>query len=127
MDDDRGGWKAADTALWREHIHAATMVGRVAAARQAVALGYGIVADDGPSGRLRSWAVAGIPDEVLEVHSKRAAEITAETQRRGFDSLNRPGFDGGSFGWFLPGRMVRPRTSQVHGATRFDCVALRAA
>ena len=31
MKDERGGWKAADTALWREHLHAATMVGRLAA------------------------------------------------------------------------------------------------
>src|SRR5580658_3365298 len=29
MGDERGGWKAADTTLWREHLHAATMVGRV--------------------------------------------------------------------------------------------------
>ena len=44
MDDDKGGWKAADTALWREHLHAATMVGRMASAR-------------GPS----SWATASSP------------------------------------------------------------------
>jgi hypothetical protein len=51
MRDQRGGWKAADTALWREHLHAATMAGRVAAARVAVDLGYAIDADTGPSGR----------------------------------------------------------------------------
>ncbi len=83
MDDDKGGWKAADTSLWREHLHAATMVGRLAAAREADRLGYGIVADDGPSGRLGQWAIAGVPSEAMEVHSKRTAEITAETQRRG--------------------------------------------
>jgi conjugative relaxase-like TrwC/TraI family protein len=83
MLDDRGGWKAADTALWREHLHAATMVGRVAAARVAVELGYAIEADPGPSGRLRHWRIAGVPDEVMAVHSKRAAEIDAECQRRG--------------------------------------------
>ena len=82
----RGGWKAADTALWREHLHAATMVGRVAAARVAVELGYAIEADAGPSGRLRHWRIAGVPDEVIEVHSKRAAEIDAECQRRGENS-----------------------------------------
>src|SRR5215213_440620 len=49
MADDKGGWKAADTALWREHLHAATMFGRVASAHRAVELGYGIVADPGPS------------------------------------------------------------------------------
>ena len=78
MADDKGGWKAATPSLWRDHLHAATMFGRVAAAREAVTLGYGITPDDGPSGRLEHWAIAGIPVEVMEVHSKRAAEITAE-------------------------------------------------
>jgi conjugative relaxase-like TrwC/TraI family protein len=91
MADDKGGWKAATTSLWREHVHAATMFGRVAAAREAVNLGYGIVRDDGPSGRLGHWAIAGIPDEVLEVHSKRTAEITAEAERRGFNSYRAKG------------------------------------
>jgi conjugative relaxase-like TrwC/TraI family protein len=83
MKDGRGGWKAADTALWREHLHAATMVGRVAAARAAVELGYGIEADSGRSGRLRHWRIAGVADVVIDLHSKRAAEIDAECQRRG--------------------------------------------
>jgi conjugative relaxase-like TrwC/TraI family protein len=83
MRDEKGGWKAADTALWREHLHAATMVGRVAAARVAVELGYAIEADPGPSGRLRHWRIPGVADEVMEVHSKRAAEIEAECLRRG--------------------------------------------
>ena len=83
MKDEQGGWKAADTALWREHLHAATMVGRVAAARVAVELGYGIEADPGPSGRLGHWRIAGVPAEVMELHSKRAAQIEAECQRRG--------------------------------------------
>jgi len=83
MLDEAGGWKAADTTLWREHLHAATMVGRLASARAAVALGYGIEPDAGPSGKLGQWRIAGIPDEVLAVHSKRAAEITAECARRG--------------------------------------------
>jgi conjugative relaxase-like TrwC/TraI family protein len=83
MGDERGGWKAADTTLWREHLHAATMVGRVASARAAVELGYGIEADPGPSGRLGHWRIAGIPADVLELHSKRAAEIEAECRRRG--------------------------------------------
>jgi conjugative relaxase-like TrwC/TraI family protein len=83
MLDERGGWKAPDTALWREHLHAATMIGRAAAARVAVDLGYGIDADPGPSGRLGHWRIGGVPGEVMEVHSKRAAEITAECARRG--------------------------------------------
>ncbi len=83
MDDAKGGWKAADTALWREHLHAATMVGRMASAHRAVELGYAIIPDTGPSGRLGHWAIAGVPDAVTEAHSKRAAEITAEMQRTG--------------------------------------------
>jgi conjugative relaxase-like TrwC/TraI family protein len=91
MRDGRGGWKAADTALWREHLHAATVVGRVAAARVAVELGYAIQADPGPSGRLKHWRIAGVPDEVTAVHSKRAAEISAECDRRGDSSYRARG------------------------------------
>ena len=91
MKDDRGGWKAATTALWRQHLHAATMVGRMAAAREAMALGYGIVPDDGPSGRLRHWGIAGVPAEAMAVHSKRAAEITAEMDRLGYSSYRAKG------------------------------------
>ena len=85
------GGKAADTALWREHLHAATMAGRVAAARVAVELGYAIEPDPGPSGRLGHWKIAGISDEVMELHSKRAAEIEAECQRRGDSSYRARG------------------------------------
>src|SRR4051794_694076 len=84
--DDVGGWKGADTNVWRDHLHAATMVGRAAAARVAVELGYGIEPDAGASGRLGHWRVAGVPDEVLEVHSKRAAEINAAVAERGYDT-----------------------------------------
>ncbi|MHB1929115.1 MAG: AAA family ATPase [Acidimicrobiales bacterium] len=91
MLDDTGGWKAATTALWREHLHAATQVGRVAAAAKAVELGYGIAADSGPSGRLRHWRIAGIPAEILELHSKRAAEITAAVEERGTDTYRARG------------------------------------
>src|SRR5260370_327274 len=83
MLDAEGGWKAADTTLWREHLHAATIVGRAASARVAVELGYAITPDHGPSGRLGHWRIAGIPDEVLEIHSKRAAEITDAVEARG--------------------------------------------
>jgi hypothetical protein len=85
MKDAKGGWKAADTTVWRDHLHAATMLGRAAAARRAVQLGYAIEADPGPSGRLGHWRIAGIPDEVLAMHSKRAAEITAACQQAGQD------------------------------------------
>ena len=91
MKDEQGGWKAADTALWREHLHAATMVGRLAAARVAIELGYAIEPDPGPSGRLGHWMISGVPDEVTEVHSKRAAEIEAECRRRGDSSYRARG------------------------------------
>jgi conjugative relaxase-like TrwC/TraI family protein len=91
MKDEQGGWKAAGTALWREHLHAATMVGRVASARIAVDLGYAIEPDAGPSGRLGHWKIAGVPDEVMAVHSKRAAEIEEECQRRGEASYRSRG------------------------------------
>jgi conjugative relaxase-like TrwC/TraI family protein len=86
MLDSTGGWKAATTALWREHLHAATQIGRVAAAAKAVELGYGIVADEGRSGRLRHWRIAGVPEEILALHSKRAGEITAAVEARGTDT-----------------------------------------
>ncbi len=107
MRDARGGWKAADTALWREHLHAATMVGRVAAARAAVELGYGIEADPGPSGRLGHWRIAGVPDEVIEVHSKRAAEIDAECERRGETPIGP--------GRWPPAPPARPNSTAVEG------------
>ncbi len=86
MRDGADGWKAPDMAAWRDHLHAATMVGRIAAARRAVMLGYRIEADQGRSGRLRHWKISGIPDEVLELHSKRAAEISQAVEARGTDT-----------------------------------------
>ena len=86
MLDMKGGTKAPDTTLWREHLHAATMVGRVASAVVAVDLGYGIEADPGPSGKLGHWKISGIPDKALAVHSKRAAEINEAVAEKGFES-----------------------------------------
>ena len=86
MLDGKGGTKAPDTTLWREHLHAATMVGRVASAATAVELGYGIEADPGPSGKLGHWKIAGIPDEALAVHSKRSAEISEAVAEKGFST-----------------------------------------
>jgi conjugative relaxase-like TrwC/TraI family protein len=77
MRDERGGWKALDTGLVRDHLHAATAVGRMAAAAKAVALGYGIEPDPGPSGRLGAWAISGIPKDAWQVHATRSAQIDA--------------------------------------------------
>jgi conjugative relaxase-like TrwC/TraI family protein len=89
MGDDRGGWKAADRALWREHLHAATMVGRVAAARVAAELGYAIEADPGrqdglgigvsPVSRTRLWKF--IPSEPQRSTPNANAGGTARTGR----------------------------------------------
>jgi hypothetical protein len=70
MDDERGGWKALDTGLLRDHLHAATAVGRMAAAAKAVELGYGIEPDPGRSGRLGGWA------------NLRAANVAASARGR---------------------------------------------
>ncbi|MEA2825949.1 MAG: hypothetical protein QOG43_388 [Actinomycetota bacterium] len=91
MLDDRGGWKALDTAGIRDLIHAATMVGRLAAAEQAVQLGYAIEPDHGPSGKLDHWAIAGIPPAVTELFSKRSAEIKEELESVGFSSYRARG------------------------------------
>jgi conjugative relaxase-like TrwC/TraI family protein len=77
MLDERGGYKGLDTALVRDVLHAATMAGRLAGARRAVELGFAILPDPGPSGRLGHWRIAGIPLAACEVLSKRSAEIEA--------------------------------------------------
>ncbi len=91
MLDTKGGWKAPDTTLWREHLHAATAYGRTCSARVAVELGYGIVPDDGPSGKLGHWAIAGIPDAAMKLHSKRSEDIAGELVDVGFDSYRAKG------------------------------------
>jgi conjugative relaxase-like TrwC/TraI family protein len=67
-------------------LHAATAFGRVASAAKAIELGYGIEADDGPSGRLGHWRIAGMPEGACELFSKRSAEITAAVEARGYDT-----------------------------------------
>lgn len=86
MLDASGGWKALDTGGLRNLVHAATMVGRLAAAETAVELGYAIEADDGPSGKLGHWRIAGVPDRVMRLFSKRSAQIAVEDDFHGFHS-----------------------------------------
>jgi conjugative relaxase-like TrwC/TraI family protein len=83
MLDERGGRKALDTAVVRDLLHAATMVGRMAGARRAVELGCGIEPDPGPSGRLGHWRISGIPEEACALLSKRSAEIDASIHAKG--------------------------------------------
>ena len=82
--DEKGGWKALDTAALRDLLHAATAFGRVASAAKAVELGYAIEPDDGPSGRLGHWRIAGMPEGACELFSKRAAEVTAAVEHQGY-------------------------------------------
>ena len=91
MLDDRGGWKALDTAGIRDLVHAATMAGRLAAAEKAVQLCYAIEPDHGPSGKLDHWRIAGIPAEVADRFSKRAEAIQEELEQTGFTSYRARG------------------------------------
>jgi conjugative relaxase-like TrwC/TraI family protein len=86
MADGKGGWKAVDTASLRDLLHAATAAGRVASAAKAVELGYGIEADGGPSGKLGHWRISGMPEGACRLFSKRAAEITAAVESKGYDT-----------------------------------------
>ncbi|MHB1536438.1 MAG: hypothetical protein ACYC1D_17880, partial [Acidimicrobiales bacterium] len=60
------------TAALRDILHAATAFGRVASAAKAVELGYAVEADDGPSGRLGHWRIAGMPEGACQLFSKRS-------------------------------------------------------
>ncbi|MGH9243339.1 MAG: MobF family relaxase [Acidimicrobiales bacterium] len=86
MLDDQGGWRGLHSSYLRDHVHAATMYGRMAAARVAVERGYRIEADPGHSGRLRHWRLAGILVEVERLFSKRKTEIDDYLEERGFSS-----------------------------------------
>jgi conjugative relaxase-like TrwC/TraI family protein len=86
MADGKAGWKAVDTAALRDLLHAATAFGRVASAAKAIELGYGIEPDDGPSGRLGHWRIAGMAEGACQLFSKRSAEITAAVESKGYDT-----------------------------------------
>ena len=83
MLDDRGGFKALDSASLRDTVEAATMIGRLHSAARAVELGFDIEADPGPSGHLRHWRIVGVPDAVCEVFSKRSDDIAEHLARTG--------------------------------------------
>jgi len=91
MLDHRGGFKGLDSAALRDTVEAATMVGRLHSAARAVELGFRIDADHGPSGNLRHWRVAGIPESVCEVFSKRSDEILDHLVKTGLDGYRARG------------------------------------
>lgn len=86
MLDERGGFKALDSALLRDITEAATMVGRLHAAARAIELGYAIEIDRGASGRARRWRIVGVPDEVCDLFSKRSDDIARYLEERGQSS-----------------------------------------
>ena len=67
MLDTTGGHKGLDSAALRDTVEAATMVGRLHSAARAVALGFEIEPDPGPSGNLRHWRITGIPQAVCDL------------------------------------------------------------
>jgi hypothetical protein len=67
----------------RDHVEAATMVGRQAAAARAIELGYAIEPDPGPTGRRRNWRIAGIPHGACTLLSKRSKQIASHLAGRG--------------------------------------------
>ena len=91
MLDERGGFKALDSAALRGTVEAATMVGRLHAAWRATQLGFAIERDDGPSGNLRHWRIAGVPREVCEMFSKRSDEIAEHLAATGRHSYRAAG------------------------------------
>jgi conjugative relaxase-like TrwC/TraI family protein len=87
MLDPAGGFKGLDSAALRDTVEAATMVGRLHSAARAVALGFDIEPDGGPSGHLRNWRITGVPADVCDLLSKRADEIAehiAATGQHGY-------------------------------------------
>jgi conjugative relaxase-like TrwC/TraI family protein len=91
MLDLGGEYKALDSAALRDTVVAATMVGRLHSAWRAIALGFRIERDDGPSGRLRHWRIEGVPVEVCEQFSKRSDEIAQHLAANGQDSYRARG------------------------------------
>ena len=67
------------------------MAGRLAGVAEAVRRGYAIVPDAGPSGKLDTWAVAGIPAAVCDAFSKRSDEIDLAMESSGFASYRARG------------------------------------
>jgi conjugative relaxase-like TrwC/TraI family protein len=91
MRDTQRGYKALYSALLRDQVEAAAMVGRLRSAAKAIELGYAIEPDPGPSGRARDWRIAGISAEVCEIFSKRSdqiAEFLAEMGYTGYRARN---------------------------------------
>lgn len=91
MLDTKGGHKGLDSAALRDTVEAATMVGRLHSAARAVELGFVIEPDPGPSGNLRHWRIAGIPQAVCDLYSKRADEIDAYLAEAGHSGYRARG------------------------------------
>jgi hypothetical protein len=101
MLDEMGGWKAPDTALWREHLHAATMIGRAAAARVAV--------DRGMRSTLTRARPAGSDTGVSPASPTRWSRFTPRGPRRSPLNASRGATAAIGPGRWRPGPSVRPR------------------
>jgi conjugative relaxase-like TrwC/TraI family protein len=86
MRDTTGGYKALKSDELRDRDEAATMVGRLHSAANAVELGYAIEPDGGRSGRARDWRIVGVPVELCEVFSKRSDAIADYLEEMGYSS-----------------------------------------
>jgi hypothetical protein len=84
MLDAIGGHKGLRNGMFAGTVEAATMVGRLHSAYEAVKLGYAIEPDPGPSGRLRHWRIKGIPTVATEKMSKRSDEIGEYLSDQGY-------------------------------------------
>ena len=58
MRDERGGWKAADTTVWREQLHAATVTGR---SRAPVERSSSAMGSSRMTGHRAGWVSGGSP------------------------------------------------------------------
>ena len=87
----QGGWKAADTALWREHLHAATAVGRHG--RPPGGRSSSATPSSPTTARRAGWATGpspACPTRRIELHSKRAGRDRRRRGRAGLRLLPGP-------------------------------------
>jgi conjugative relaxase-like TrwC/TraI family protein len=84
--DDDGLTRAADLSLLTSLSRGSTMAGRVAGAYAARELGYRLEPCADGDGNPTEWRIAGIPADLEELWSTRAAQIADLAHRRGVDT-----------------------------------------
>jgi conjugative relaxase-like TrwC/TraI family protein len=83
---DDGLTRAADLSLLTSLSRGSTVAGRVAGAYAARELGYRLEPCADGDGNWTEWRIAGVPVELEELWSKRAAQIADLAGRRGVES-----------------------------------------